>query len=386
MRCIQRIPNSSAKGNTKGLLSSRLCPPPCHIFVCCCMSSSLVHVLCLSPWYLTTFSSSPIKHSISCCPSCILLQERALYPRYLWVLWCDLPFVVPPGASPCLGHCLLKFINKTKLTPKTLANESLSTSQASPFLIQDTTTEIKYPQKPLICACMLTVDYYCPPWFCMLALLQSECVACHESRKERTTKFWPYWHMRFFLPRRELSTIWKVLTSSSCAVLLTKKICFGVFSKEPKHRQHCAHKCLYHSWQDGWLFLQLWKLECSLSSFSLFFFCFSLFSFLFSFFFLFFFAFFFLFFFFCFFNIWNIGESLTGSSGALSNGPKTVHSLRVVTSGLWHSTWDWSRIPRECEIFWFYKAQGSIFDLMGISCSLASALWDYGVMAGHCLF
>lgn len=205
MRSIQRIPNSSDKGSTKALLSSPLPASLCHVFVCCCMSSSLIHMLCPSPWYLTTFSS-PIKQSISLCPSSILLlQERALYTYYLWVLWCDLSFAVALGASPCLGHCLLKFINKPKLTPKTLANESLSTLQAPPFLIQDITTEIKYPQKPLICDCMLPIDY-CLPWFWMLALLQSECVACHENHRGKDIQILAIltcaFFFFFFLPGR----------------------------------------------------------------------------------------------------------------------------------------------------------------------------------------
>lgn len=132
VRYIQSIPNSSDKGSIQAALSSPLPSTPLSC-LCCYVSSSLVCVLCPSPWHSTTFPSSPIKQSISCCPSSILLQERALYPHYLWLLWHDLSFAVTPDASPCLGHHLLKFINTPNLTPKTLASESLSTSQASPF-------------------------------------------------------------------------------------------------------------------------------------------------------------------------------------------------------------------------------------------------------------
>lgn len=85
-------------------------------------------------------------------------------------------------SSPWLGHLLLKSVSKPKLTLKTLASGSLSKSQASPFLIQDMTTEVKCPQNPVICACMLPLD--CLPWFWMLALL-SECVTCDECPRRK---------------------------------------------------------------------------------------------------------------------------------------------------------------------------------------------------------
>lgn len=108
-----------------------------------------------------------------------------------------------PMACPALcGHLLLKFITKPKPTPRTSASGSLSKSQASPFLLQDMTTEIKCPQNPLICACVLPLD--CFPWFWMLALL-SECVTCHECHRKKDIQIpamlsWKNQEENFLLP------------------------------------------------------------------------------------------------------------------------------------------------------------------------------------------
>lgn len=182
MRCIQRIPNSSAKGSTKAWPPSPLLVAPHHVFVCC-------HMCCvhhLGPWPPASLSPKHLLMAFRNSP----VPGKSLHPHYLWVLWPALPFVVIPVHD--LGSLLQKFVSKPKLTPKTLASGSLSKSQASPFLLQDMITEIKCPQNPLICACMLPLD--CPPWFWMLALL-SECVTCHECHRGKETKFQPCSHV-----------------------------------------------------------------------------------------------------------------------------------------------------------------------------------------------
>lgn len=199
----------------------KLCYPPLcpHRLAMSLMSHALLPGRCAMP-IISVFDhlpALPLPQSTSRCPSSILLlQERTLYPHYLWVLWHDLPFAVASDASLCLGHHLLKFINAPTLTPKTMANGSLSTSQASPLLIQDITTKIKYPQKPLICACMLPIDY-CLSWFWVLALLQSECVAGHESHRGNDIQMLAILTcvLFFFSPRRQVFTMWAMLTPFS---------------------------------------------------------------------------------------------------------------------------------------------------------------------------
>lgn len=175
---------------------------------------SLSAVTCPLAWYMCYALHlgiwprplSHIKQSISCCPfSIILLQERALYPHYLWVLWHDLPFSVAPDASLYLGHCLLHGWDLP-----TNQNQHLRPWPMKVFLhprllhfpFQDVTTEIKHPQKPLICACVLPMDY-CLPWFWVLALLQSEYVAGHESLRAKDIPVLAILNICFFFFYRE---------------------------------------------------------------------------------------------------------------------------------------------------------------------------------------
>lgn len=129
MRCVQRIPNSSAKGSTKALLPSPLLTAPHHVFVCCHVCS--LPGTCAVPITLalaTCFSFLKAKHLLMAFRN-PPVPGKGLHPHYLWVLWPALPFAVIPVHD--LGNHLLKFVSKSKLTPKTLASGSLSKSQGS---------------------------------------------------------------------------------------------------------------------------------------------------------------------------------------------------------------------------------------------------------------
>lgn len=103
------MPNSYEEENAKALLSSALNPPPCHILVCCHMSSSLVRMLYPSPSYLTTFPSPPQSKSIfaSCCPFSIVLLRKEPCAHIIYgshhMAW-------------ALSTAWLKLTNNTKLT------------------------------------------------------------------------------------------------------------------------------------------------------------------------------------------------------------------------------------------------------------------------------
>lgn len=121
-----------------------------------------------------------------------------MYSHYLWVLRRDLPFTVTPDATLCLGHCLLEIYQHTKVnTQRPWPLKVFLHPRLLHFSFETLQLRLSIPRNLLICARMLPVDY-CLPRFCVLALLQSECVAGHESHRGKDIQILAIFTCAFF--------------------------------------------------------------------------------------------------------------------------------------------------------------------------------------------